>query len=68
MLKLIEHLKRLLASEQMIYDLVKTEIQEIKQKYGDERRTEIVHGASTDFEVEDLIADMAAGFSRLRAA
>jgi DNA gyrase subunit A len=56
-LKLIEHLKKLLASDQMIFDLIKSEIAEIKERFGDERRTEIVHGASTEFEVEDLIAD-----------
>jgi len=56
-LKLIQHLKELLASEKLIFELIKHEIVEVREKYGDERRTEIVHGASTDFEVEDLIAD-----------
>jgi DNA gyrase subunit A len=56
-LKLIESLKKLLASEAAIYQLIRTELTEIKEKYGDERRTEIMLGASSDFEVEDLIAD-----------
>jgi DNA gyrase subunit A len=56
-LKLIEELKLILANEKRVFEIIKNELIEIKDRYGDERRTEIVFGASTDFEVEDLIAD-----------
>jgi DNA gyrase subunit A len=56
-LKLIESLKKLLASESAIFDVIREELLDIRNRYGDERRTEIVLGASTEFEVEDLIAD-----------
>jgi len=59
LLKLIKELKAILKSEARIFELVKKELLEVKQKYGDKRRTEIVKGGetSTDFDVEDLIAD-----------
>lgn len=56
-LKLIEELRRILGSEKSVFDLIKSELLEIRERFGDERRTEIVHGGSTDFVVEDLIAD-----------
>ncbi len=56
-LKLIEELRRILGSEKLVFEIIKSELLEIREKYGDERRTEIIHGGSTDFEVEDLIAD-----------
>lgn len=54
---LIEELKKILNSEELVFQVIKKELQESKKAFGDERRTEIVHGASTEFEVEDLIAD-----------
>lgn len=54
--KLIEHLKGLLASEQMRYEVIDTELLEIKEKYADERRTQIVKMA-TEFNPEDMYAD-----------
>jgi DNA gyrase subunit A len=59
LLKLIKELKAILKSEARIFELVKKELIEVKQKYGDKRKTEIVKGGetSTDFDVEDLIAD-----------
>ena len=56
-LELIDHLKKLLGSETMIYALIKSELVEVNEQFGDARRTEIVEGATSDFEVEDLIAD-----------
>ncbi len=56
-LALIEELKKILASEALVYGIIKTELTEIREKYGDERRTQIVQGITTDFEVEDLIAN-----------
>ncbi len=56
-LKLIEDLKKLLASEVAIFEVIQQELLDIRARYGDERRTEILLGATTEFEVEDLIAD-----------
>jgi len=57
LIKLIEKLKGVLASERKVMDLIKSEVQALKEKYGDERRTEIVAGEAEDFEIEDLIAE-----------
>ena len=54
--KLIAHLNDLLNSETMRYDLIKDELIEIKEKYADERRTQIVKMA-TEFNPEDMYAD-----------
>ena len=52
----IAELRAILASETLITDIVRTELEGLKEKYGDERRTEIT-GEMKEFEVEDLIAD-----------
>jgi DNA gyrase subunit A len=53
---LIVRLKAILASEQEIYRIIVEELQEVKKKYGDERRTQIV--AQTEaISIEDLIVD-----------
>lgn len=59
LLKLIDELKAILKSEKKIYGIIQDELQAIKAKYGDKRRTEILVGgeSSTSFEVEDLIAE-----------
>ena len=54
--KLIDYLNELLASEAMRYDVIKNELIEIKEKYADERRTQIVY-ASEEFNPEDFYAD-----------
>lgn len=54
--KLIQHLNDLLNSEAMRYDVIKDELNEIKEKYADERRTKIVKMA-TEFNPEDMYAD-----------
>jgi DNA gyrase subunit A len=51
---LIEKLEQLLSDNQNILDVIKTELLEIKEQFGDERRTEIVEG-EIDIEIEDLI-------------
>ena len=56
LMKLIAHLKEILASETLVYQIVKEEITEVKEKFGDDRKTKIV-AAEGEFEVEDLIAD-----------
>ena len=56
LLKLIEKLKGILESEQKVLGLIKEESLEIKEKFGDERRTEIT-AAAEDIDIEDLIAE-----------
>jgi DNA gyrase subunit A len=55
-MKLIEHLRALLASKELRMNLIKEELTEIKQKYGDERRS-VIEYAGGDVSIEDLIAD-----------
>ncbi len=56
LLKKIELCRAILASEKKVEGLIKEELEEVKKKYGDERRTEIV-GEVEELEVEDLIAE-----------
>ncbi len=56
LLEQIEELKAILESEMLITDILKKELLELKSKYGDERRTQIVD-AIKEFNIEDLIAD-----------
>ncbi|WP_298143195.1 DNA gyrase subunit A [Flavobacterium sp.] len=55
-MKLIEHLRALLASKELRMNLIKEELAEIKEKYGDERRSTIEYSGG-DVSIEDLIAD-----------
>ncbi|MBL7886533.1 MAG: DNA gyrase subunit A [Flavobacterium sp.] len=55
-MKLIQHLKDLLASKELRMNLIKEELIEIKEKYGDERRSAIEYSGG-DVSIEDLIAD-----------
>lgn len=55
--ELIAKLKEILGSEKKVRTLIKTELGEIKEKYGDDRRTKIVKHGVKDFNPEDLIAD-----------
>jgi DNA gyrase subunit A len=56
LIKKIELYKSILSSEKKIEDIIKEELVEIRKRYADERRTEIV-GEVEDIEVEDLIAE-----------
>lgn len=56
LMKLIAHLKEILASEKLIFDIIKEELIEVKEKFGDDRKTKIV-AAADDFEMEDLIKE-----------
>ena len=56
LMKLITHLKAVLADEGMRMGIIKDELREVKEKYGDERRTDIV-ASGADINIEDLIAD-----------
>ncbi|HQO88690.1 MAG TPA: DNA gyrase subunit A [Chitinophagales bacterium] len=53
---LIARLKEILANEQLRFDIIKEELQEVKKKYGDKRRSEIVYFGS-DISYEDMIAE-----------
>jgi DNA gyrase subunit A len=55
-MKLIEHLKELLANESMRFDIIKQELIEVKEKFGDERRTEITY-LEDEFKMIDLIEE-----------
>ena len=56
LMKLIAYYKEILSSETLVYKIIKDELLEIKEKYGDERKTKIV-AAEGEFEVEDLIKE-----------
>jgi DNA gyrase subunit A len=56
LIKLIEKLKAILKNKDLQMEIVKNELLEVKRKYNDERRTEIVYD-SRDFDIEDMIAD-----------
>ncbi|HQD39816.1 MAG TPA: DNA gyrase subunit A, partial [Bacillota bacterium] len=56
LLKTISYLKDLLADERKIYGVIKQELLEIKEKFADERRTEIISGDG-EISEEELIAD-----------
>lgn len=56
LMKTIEWLKRVLAEEPLRMQIIRDELVEIKDKYGDNRRTSIEYAAG-DFNMEDLIAD-----------
>jgi len=56
LIKRIAYLKDILDSEKKILGIIKKECDELAEKYGDERRTELV-GTAEDLTIEDLIAD-----------
>ena len=56
LIKTIDYLKAVLQSVDMQMQIIKDELQEIKQKYGDERRSEIIY-SSEEFNPEDFYAD-----------
>ncbi len=52
----IAFLKNILENEDVRMDIIKTELNEVKEKYGDERRSTIEYGGG-DFRIEDMIPD-----------
>ena len=56
LMKLIAHLKDILSNATLVYDIIKEELLEIKDKYGDDRLTKIVPAAG-EFNAEDLIKE-----------
>ncbi|MEA2464164.1 MAG: gyrase subunit [Acidobacteriota bacterium] len=55
-LGLIARLREILASEKLVLEIIATELREIREAYGDKRRTEIIADTS-EIAIEDLIAD-----------
>ena len=56
LMKLIAHLREILGSEKLVFEIIKEELIEVKEKYGDERLTKIV-AAEGEFNEEDLIKE-----------
>ena len=56
LMELIEHLRAILNSEKLVFDIIKEELIEIKNKFGDERKTKIV-AAEGEIDIEDLIKE-----------
>ena len=56
LMKTIAYLKNILENEDVRMDIIKTELNEVKEKYGDERRSTIEYGGG-DFRIEDMIPD-----------
>ena len=56
LMKTIEHLKSILESFEMRMDIIKEELIQIKEQYGDERKSQIEYSAA-DFRIEDTIPD-----------
>ncbi len=56
LMKLIAYYKDVLASETLVFKIIKDELLEIREKFGDDRLTKII-AAEDDFEVEDLIPE-----------
>lgn len=56
LMKLIAHLREILGNEGMRYDIIKTELNEVKEKFGDERKTEITF-LDNEVSIKDLIKE-----------
>lgn len=56
LMELIAHLRDILNSERLVFEIIKEELIEIKEKFGDERKTKIV-AAEGEIDVEDLIKE-----------
>ncbi len=56
LMELIAHLRDILNSERLVFDIIKEELLEIKDKFGDERKTKIV-AAEGEIDIDDLIKE-----------
>ena len=56
LMELIEHLRAILNSERLVFEIIKEELLEIKDKFGDERKTKIV-AAEGEIDIDDLIKE-----------
>jgi DNA gyrase subunit A len=57
LIKLINYLKELLASERMVLNLIKEELQKVREQFADPRRTVIIEKQLSEFKIEDMIKD-----------
>jgi DNA gyrase subunit A len=57
LLENIKEYNEILGSEEKVLSLIKEELSEVKEKYGDERRSEIVQGEDEDIDIEELIEE-----------
>ena len=53
----IAEYERILADEQIVLGMIRSDCEEIREKYGDERRTEIQEGEADEFDIEELIQE-----------
>jgi len=53
----IEGYERILGDEQLIFDIIRADCNELKEKFGDERNTDIDRSEAEDFEISDLIQE-----------
>ena len=56
LMELIEHLRAILNSEKLVFDIIKEELIEIRDKFGDDRKTKIV-AAEGEIDIDDLIKE-----------
>ena len=56
LMELIEHLRAILNSEKLVFEIIKEELIEIRDKFGDDRKTKIV-AAEGEIDIEDLIKE-----------
>jgi DNA gyrase subunit A len=57
LLKTIERLKAILASDRLLMQIIVDELTAVREKYGDDRRTQIIEGEFGELSIEDLIAE-----------
>src|SRR5580765_3801902 len=57
LLKTIERLRAILASERLLMQIIVDELKEVRDKYGDDRRTEVIEGEAGELSIEELIAE-----------
>ncbi len=57
LMQLIEELKSILDSEQKVFDIIKQELEDIKSRFGDDRKTEISTAVIEDISMEDLLEE-----------
>jgi DNA gyrase subunit A len=55
LLKTIERLRAILASERLLMQIIVDELKTVRDKYGDDRRTEVIEGETGDISIEQLI-------------
>jgi len=57
LLKTIERLRAILASERLLMQIIVDELKAVRETYGDDRRTQVIEGESGEINIEDLIAE-----------